>query len=529
MQRNLLDYLAKKMYYFKKKKGMKHMKKYITTPIYYTNGAPHIGHAYTTILADVFKKFEQMKGNDVFFSTGTDEHGQKNQHTCEEAGLPIDVFLEQQSALFKALFDRMGLSYDHFVRTSKDEHKNIVKEILMDLYNRGLIIKKSYEGLYCEGCEQFKKESDLDENGLCPDHKKAPKVISEENYFFRLEPYREWLKEYIQLNPDWIKPQNYAKEVLKMLDEPLDDLCISRPKNRVWLGIELPFDTDFVTYIWFDALINYISTLNYGHNDAFDSFWKNSYHLLAKDILKPHCIYWPIMLKAIGINPVGKCIVHGYWIGEGGVKMSKSLGNVVDPNEVIDIMGVEPLRFYLINNMSISSDSPISIALLKQGYKQLANALGNLQMRVVKMVDKNLQGAIPADVELLQEDMDVLTDVAQSFSDVYKKDIDLETAISLADKIIDACNKLNLYFANNEPWVLVKDETKLNRFKQVVYTTLDALRLISTAIYPLMPNVAHSILKSLSADTETLTAEFEPKKLESGQVVVPDPLFPYLG
>ena len=505
------------------------MKKYITTPIYYTNGAPHIGHAYTTILADVFKKFEQMKGNDVFFSTGTDEHGQKNQHTCEEMGLPIDVFLEKQSGLFQSVFDRMGIDYDYFVRTSGEPHKEVVRSILMDLYDRGLIIKKSYEGLYCEGCEQFKKESDLDENGLCPDHRKAPKVISEENYFFRLEPYREWLKEYIQLHPDWIKPQNYAKEVLKMLDEPLDDLCISRPKSRVWLGIELPFDKDFVTYIWFDALINYISTLKFGTNPDFNSYWANSYHLLAKDILKPHCIYWPIMLKAIGIEPVGKCIVHGYWIGEGGVKMSKSLGNVVDPNEVIDMMGVEPLRFYLINAMSISSDSPISISLLKQGYKQLANALGNLQMRVIKMVDKNLQGDIPADVSLLPEDMEVLESVSKSFTDVYKKDIDLETAIELADKIMQACNKLNMYFANNEPWVLVKDETKLERFKQVVYTTLDSLRLIATAIYPLMPKVAHAILSSLSSDSETLKAEFNPKALGAGKVIVPEPLFPYLG
>ena len=330
------------------------------------------------------------------------------------------------------------------------------------------------------------------------------------------------------MHPDWIKPQNYAKEVLKMLDEPLDDLCISRPKDRVWLGIELPFDADFVTYIWFDALINYISTLKFGENEDFASYWKNSYHLLAKDILKPHCIYWPIMLKAIGIDPVSRCIVHGYWIGEGGVKMSKSLGNVVDPNEVIDIMGVEPLRFYLINNMSLSNDSPISIALLRQGYKLLANNLGNLQMRVLKMVDKNLEGAIPSDVALLPEDEKVLTDISAEFNAVYKKDSSLETAVELASKIMSACNQVNAYFAANEPWVLAKNPEKMERFKQVVYTTLDALRLIATALYPLMPNTSKSILETLDVKEDKVEALFEAKALDEGKITVPSPLFPFL-
>lgn len=504
------------------------MKEYITTPIYYTNGAPHIGHAYTTILADVFKKFEQLKGNEVFVSTGTDEHGQKNQHSCEASNLPIDVFLEKQSALFRALFDRMNLDYDYFVRTSQEPHKKVVRRVLSKLYDQGLIIKKSYEGLYCEGCEQFKKQSDLDENGLCPDHKKAPKIISEENYFFRLEPYRQWLKDFILSHPDWISPSNYAKEVLSMLEEPLDDLCISRPKDRVWLGIELPFDPNFVTYIWFDALINYISTLDWGENDDFDSFWENSYHLLAKDILKPHCIYWPIMLKAIGIPPVHRCIVHGYWIGEGGVKMSKSLGNVVDPNEVIDMMGVEPLRFYLINNMSVSSDSPISINLLKQGYKQLANNLGNLQMRVLKMVDKNLEGDIPADVELTDADKQLLDQLASSFDTIYKKDIVLETATELANQIMVACNALNTYFANNEPWVLAKDASTMARFKQVIYTTLDGLRLVAIALYPLMPKTSLAILDSMSIPHDVIKAHFKTGELKSGKVIIPEPLFPIL-
>lgn len=503
------------------------MKEYITTPIYYTNGAPHIGHSYTTILADVFKKIEQMKGNDVFFTTGTDEHGQKNQHSCEASGLTIDVFLEKQSRKFKELFERLEIDFDFFVRTSSNEHKEFVSNVLTQLYEKGLIIKKSYEGLYCEGCEQFKKQSDLDEAGLCPDHKVAPKLLKEENYFFRLEPHREWLKNYIKTHPDWISPKNYAKEVLGMLEEPLEDLCISRPKDRVWLGIELPFDTNFVTYIWFDALINYISSLKWGNNPDFDAYWANSYHLLAKDILKPHCIYWPIMLKAIGINPVKHCIVHGYWIGEGGIKMSKSLGNVVDPNEVVDLMGVDPLRFYLINNMTLSGDSPISIPLLKQGYKQLANNIGNLQMRALKMVEKNLDSTIPV-VDLEKEDIDLLSDICLKFKNIYQKDISLNTAIELAAEIVNAGNTINAYFATREPWILVKDSNTKKRFEQVVYTTLEALRLIATALYPLMPSTSTSILSSLGIHNSVVKAQFEPQKLGGVKISVPSPLFPML-
>ncbi len=504
------------------------MKKYITTPIYYTNGAPHIGHAYTSILADVFKKFEQMRGNDVFLTTGTDEHGQKNQHSCEKSGLQIDEFLKIQSDHFKILFKQLNIDFDFFVRTSFPEHKAFVSKILSLLYDKGLIIKKSYEGLYCEGCEQFKKKADLDENGLCPDHKVAPSLVTEENYFFCLEPHRQWLKDYISTHPDWIYPQKYAKEVLKMLDEPLEDLCISRPKERVWLGIDLPFDKNFVTYIWFDALINYISSLKWGDNPNFDEFWKHSYHLIAKDILKPHCIYWPIMLRAIGIAPVEHYIIHGYWIGEGGVKMSKSLGNVVDPTEVIQLMGQEPLRFYLINNMTSSGDSPISIALLKQGYKQLANNLGNLQMRSLKMVEKNLQSTIPNVTSLPNEDMGLIQKISKDFTNIYQKDISLDVTIDLTNAIVDSGNAVNAYFASHEPWVLAKATNKKERFEQVIYTTLESLRLIAIALYPLMPKTSNSLLSSMGISCEKATADFQTMQLKSQKIIIPKPLFPML-
>lgn len=508
------------------------MKKYITTPIYYINGAPHIGHAYTTILGDVLKKYESMRGAEVFYTTGTDEHGQKNQSSQQESGMELKDFLKMRSDNFRNLFDKMDIDYDFFVRTSVDGHKAVVTDALNYIYNKGLVKKKSYEGLYCEGCEQFKKPSDLDEHGNCPDHQKAPKLITEENYFFPLEEHRQWLIDYINSHPDWIKPARFAKEVLGMLKEPLDDLCISRPKNRVWLGVELPFDKDFVTYIWFDALINYISSIGWkseGDNTHFNELWEHSTHLLAKDILKTHAVYWPIMLKALGINPPEHLIVHGYWLGEGGIKMSKSLGNVVDPYEVMDLMGIEPLRFYLCNAMSLTGDSQISVDLLKQGYKLLANNIGNLQMRVLKMIAKNLDGKVPTAPKLEAEDTMLLENVANTFDRIYKYgDASLETVAELSNEILKAGSDVNAYFAANEPWVLAKDETKKDRYEAVIYTTLDALRLIASAAYPFMPKISVKILSSLGIQGKP-QASFKPCELEEGaQTVVGEPLFPFI-
>lgn len=510
------------------------MKQYITTPIYYINGAPHIGHAYTTILGDVLKKFEQMRGTEVFYTTGTDEHGQKNQHSWQESGMELKDFLKMRSDNFRRLFDKMDIDYDYYVRTSSDEHKAVVSDVLNYIYKLGLIKKKSYEGLYCEGCEQFKKPSDLDERGFCPDHQKAPKLITEENYFFPLEEHRQWLINYINEHPDWIRPKRFAKEVLGMLNEPLDDLCISRPKNRVWLGVDLPFDNDFVTYIWFDALINYISSLGWSSDDSkntkFKELWSNSTHLLAKDILKTHAVYWPIMLKALGIEPPKHLIVHGYWLGEGGIKMSKSLGNVVDPYEVMETMGIEPLRFYLCNAMSLTGDSQISVDLLKQGYKQLANNLGNLQMRVLKMIAKSLDGKVPSNKGLTAEDKALLENLANTFGRIYKYgEMSLELVSELSEEILKAGAAVNAYFAANEPWVLAKDETKKERYEAVIYTTLDALRLIAVAVYPFMPQISQKILNSLGVAEKPL-AEFKTEALTpQTQTTVGDPLFPFIG
>ncbi|MCD4654047.1 class I tRNA ligase family protein, partial [bacterium] len=332
---------------------------YITTPIYYVNGSPHIGHAHTSIMGDILKRFNLMRGDQTIYSTGTDEHGQKIQQVIEESGKSTEGFLAGQAKQFQDLFNRCNVSYDIFVRTTNPRHKEMVREVLQDLYDRDLIRKKEYTGLYCVGCEQFKTEAELDEQGRCRDHLKIPQKQTETNYFFCLEDHREWLTNWLKNDDNLVKPDSYRREILGMLNEPLEDLCISRPKSRVWHGIELPFDKNFVSYVWFDALLNYTTNIGMQHDPDFDKWWDNVTHIMAKDIIKTHIIYWPIMLRAAGIKPPKQYRIHGYWVAEGGQKMSKSLGNVVDPFEIIDTIGVDPLRYYLAKTMG-GNDAQIS-------------------------------------------------------------------------------------------------------------------------------------------------------------------------
>ncbi|HPQ41465.1 MAG TPA: class I tRNA ligase family protein, partial [bacterium] len=254
---------------------------YITTPIYYVNGSPHIGHAHTSIMGDILKRFNLMRGDPTFYSTGTDEHGQKIQQVIEESGADAETFLAAQAKQFKDLFDRCNVAYDVFVRTTDAHHKTIVREVLQNLYDKGLIRKKEYTGLYCVGCEQFKMEAELDGEGRCRDHLTVPQKQTETNYFFGLEAHRPWLIDWLKSNDDLIRPESYRREILGMLNEPLEDLCISRPKSRVWHGIELPFDPDFVSYVWFDALLNYTSNIGMYHNPDFDMWWNNVTHIMA--------------------------------------------------------------------------------------------------------------------------------------------------------------------------------------------------------------------------------------------------------
>ncbi len=492
--------------------------KYITTPIYYVNGSPHIGHAHTTIMGDILKRFSLMRGVPTYYSTGTDEHGQKIQQVIEQSGLPADQFLAAQAKEFKDLFDRCNVAYDLFMRTTDTEHMTLVQGVLQDLYDRGMIEKKEYTGLYCVGCEQFKTTAELDELGRCKDHLTEPQKQTETNYFFGLEQHREWLVNWLKSSDDLIQPESYRREILGMLKEPLEDLCISRPKSRVWHGIELPFDTNYVSYVWFDALFNYVSNVRRGDAADFDFWWSNATHLMAKDIIKTHIIYWPIMLRAAGFEPPKHYRIHGYWVAEGGQKMSKSLGNVVDPNDVIDTFGVDALRYYLTKNMG-GSDAHISKGLIEATYNtDLANNIGNLHSRVLKFVFKRCDGKTPEPAEIAEPDRELQNYVAKTLDNIVNT-VDLITLPDTMKTFLQIADRLNTHYNDAEPWKMVKDESQQNRFLSVCYVMLDCLQMFFRALHPIIPEAAEKALVSIGIKTpslEPVAVSFSPDTLEPG-------------
>lgn len=371
---------------------MKHY--YVTTPIYYVNSDPHIGTAYTTILADTSARYRRLHGEDAYFLTGTDEHGDKIAKAASAKNMSPQEFVDDISSRFRKLWPQLYVMPNRFIRTTDPDHRKVVQEILQRLHDKGDTYFGEYEGLYCTGCERFRTEKELID-GKCPDHGTVPEVVKESNYFFRMSKYQDWWREYIESHPDVVRPERYKNEVLGYLREPLEDLCISRPKERLSWGIELPFDTNYVTYVWFDALLNYLSGIDYGHGENWKSLWDNCEHLIGKDIVKPHGIYWPIMLHAAGMPVFKHLTVHGYWNFR-DAKISKSSGKPISVEPLIKVFGVDAVRYFVLREMVVGLDASFSVeALQKRVNSDLANDLGNLLSRVAKLIDDHFEGAIP--------------------------------------------------------------------------------------------------------------------------------------
>ncbi len=476
---------------------------YLTTPIYYVNAKPHLGHAYTTITADAMTRFAALMGHDAMFITGTDEHGDKIVQAAEKAGEDPKTFTDRISAEFAALWPKLETEPSRFVRTSSEQHKEVVRAFLQKVYDAGDIYFGEYGGHYCFGCERFYTEKEL-ENGLCPQHLVKPEYISEKNYFFRMSKYQARLKQHILDNPDFIRPERYRNEALAMLDSgALDDLCISRPKTRLTWGIELPFDHEYVCYVWFDALLSYFTAIGGPDSPEFAERWSGGRHLIAKDILKPHAVFWPIMMMSAGIPLYKNLNVHGYWLVR-DAKMSKSLGNVVSPLDMAERYGIDAFRHFLLREMHFGGDASFSEeALIGRVNADLANDLGNLFSRVLSMTAKFCGGSVPAPAE----DTDVETTLKALARDAmlnYQSLFDNARFSNALESLWELVRALNRYVDTAAPWALAKNGDTA-RLGTVLYTLLELMRKIAVHLWPVMPRKSVLMLEQLGVAFEPMS------------------------
>ena len=487
---------------------------YLTTPIYYVNAEPHLGHAYTTIIADAMARWHRLAGDRVWFLTGTDEHGDKIAQAAAKAGISPQANAERVSASFREAWRRLGISNDDFIRTTEPRHEKIVQKILQALWEAGEIYLGRYGGNYCFGCERFYTEKEI-VDGKCPDHLTPLTWIEEENYFFKMSKYQTWLIEEIQRRPDMIRPERYRNEILGFLREPLQDLSISRPRTRLEWGIPLPFDDKFVTYVWFDALINYVSALGGPGDTRYETFWPVVEHLIGKDILKPHAVYWPCMLKAAGIPLYRHLNVHGYW-RIGGGKMSKSVGNVVEALALADKYGNDAFRYFVMREMVFGLDADFSEeAFVARLNADLANDLGNLASRASTLIVNFAGGVVPPASATGAEEQVVARAFERAVTDARAamEEYALQRALSAIWEFIAVVNR---YVDASAPWELKKDPAKQPRLHAVLYTLAESLRGLGLVLAPFVPDAAAKIRVALGQTGEPSLAQAVWGRIQAG-------------
>lgn len=479
---------------------------YITTPIYYPSGNPHIGHCYTTVACDSIARYRRMQGYDVMFLTGTDEHGLKIEQKAAEKGVTPKEYVDEVVKTFKKLWSYMNISYDRYIRTTDDYHIETVQKIFKALYDKGYIYKGEYKGKYCTPCESFWTESQLDENGCCPECHREVTEAKEEAYFFKMSPFAERIEKLLT-ETDYLQPKTRATELVNNFIKPgLEDLCVSRTTFK-W-GIPVTFDDKHVVYVWIDALSNYISALgfwNEQYND-FDKFWPADVHMVAKDIMRFHAIVWPAMLMALDLPLPKHLAVHG-WITFNGQKMSKSLGNVVDPFILGERYGADAIRYHILREMALGADSSFSNEIMiNRINSDLANGLGNLVSRTVAMADKYFGGTLPADREAGDFDAELIAEAEELRAkvDEFMDKTQINNALAEIFKVVSRANK---YIDETAPWVLGKDESKKARLATVLYNLLETIRIVSTLLSNFMPTTMPKVWKQIGAAESDITYE----------------------
>jgi len=493
---------------------------YLTTPIYYVNSTPHIGHAYTTAMGDVLVRNHGQRGEETFFLTGVDEHATKVWRVAQEQGLDPQEYADQIAVPWRELAPRMNASPDFFIRTSDEGHKRFVRDFLQRMYDNGDIYQDVYAGFYCVGCEAFKTEEELTADGLCSVHGTKPEWIEETNYFFRLSAYQDKLLALYDERPDFVLPGFRFNEARSFIAGGLQDFSISRA-GQPW-GIPLPWDESQVAYVWADALTNYLSALTYARpgEDLREAFWPVVHHLLAKDILRFHCVYWPAMLLSAGYDVPKQLFVHGYLLLD-DKKISKSLGNIIDPLELIDVYGADAVRFWMARAVSFGQDGSASVAGVQERYdSELANDLGNLLSRTTAMIAryrggavKRVPGAGPVDFDALGKDVAARLDA-----------FDITGAL---DTIWDAVRRLNQYVTAEAPWQLAKDDANAGKVDTVLYTLVDGLTALAVALYAYLPETSPKILAALGQSEEPTWDRVRNGVAESVEGIdAAEPLFP---